>query len=130
MDIEAIEKELKKVRALASKILVTARCRKKPHPVTITPEWVVHKFLKQRGRCSYTGLPLQYKKKPGKKNMLISNPFRMTIDRIDSYKGYHPDNCCLAIWEANRFKGVRCANNFKRDFLKIYQPIIKSLLTK
>ena len=128
MQMKAIDKELNKIRILASRILVTAKCRKKPHPVSITPEWVVMKFLKQKGLCAYTGMPMQYGKRPGRKNKLISNPFKMTIDRIDSYKGYHADNCCLTIWEANRFKGVRCASNFKRDFLKVYQPIIKSLL--
>jgi hypothetical protein len=130
MDIKTVEKELKEIRNLAARILNTARFRKNPHPITITPSWVVNRYLKVKGRCEYTNIPMQYKKKRGKKNKLISNPFRLSIDRIDSYKGYHPDNCCLAIWEANRFKGVRFARNFKRDFLKTYQPIIKSLLSK
>jgi len=131
MTLNAVEKELDIIRNLAKSILNRAKFRKKnPHPITITPDWVVDRFLKVKGKCEYTGVPLYYKGKRGRKHHLISHPFRLTIDRIDSYKGYHPDNCRLCIWEANRFKGVRYAGNFKRDYLKTHGIIYKSITKK
>lgn len=131
MNLRDVEKELTIIRNLASIIISRAKSRKKnPHPVTITPNWVVNRFLKVKGKCEYTGVPLLYKGKRGRKHHLISHPFRLTIDRINSYKGYHPNNCRLCIWEANKFKGVRSAKNFRRDYLKYTTIILNSMKNK
>jgi len=129
MNLRDVEKELKIVRRLASSILSRANNRDNPHPITITPDWVVDRYLKVKGRCEYSGIPLHYKPKRGRKHHLISHPFRLTIDRIDSYKGYHPDNCKLCIWEINKFKGVRSAKNVRRDYTKYTTKILESMKT-
>jgi len=127
MNLKEVERELDTIRALAKGILNRAKYRSNPHFISITPDWVVNRFLKIKGRCEYTGVPLLYKGKRGKKNQNISHPFRLTIDRIDSNKGYHSNNCRLCIWEINRFKGVRSANNLLRDYKKYMNVIMDSI---
>jgi hypothetical protein len=52
----------------------------------------------QGGLCALTYAPL---------SMNGNNPWlRVSCDRIDSDKGYEPDNMQLTLWAANRFKGA------------------------
>lgn len=56
-------------------------------------EFILHLWDKQEGKCYYTGVDMKYV-------ALKKNPYQVSIDRIDSKKGYTKDNtvlCCQSI---------------------------------
>lgn len=61
-------------------------------------EFLALLWERQGGLCALTGAPLE---SDG------TNPWlRVSCDRIDSSKGYEPENMQLTLWAANRFKGA------------------------
>ena len=71
-----------------------------------TSEQALHEFLvelwvKQKGICNLTGLPMQQRVEKGTPNHMI-----VSVDRIDSDRHYSPDNLQLTCWFANRWKGT------------------------
>lgn len=73
--------------------------RKATREVTITLEDLRSQWLKQKGTCPYTGWVLENYVSCSYDSNLLKTPRRASIDRIDSSKGYTPDNIqfvCLA----------------------------------
>lgn len=62
---------------------------------TITYDDIVTLYNKQRGLCALTGWEL---------NCITRDPRLISIDRIDSDKGYTLDNIHLVAWAANKAK--------------------------
>ena len=54
---------------------------------------VLDMLEKQRGRCYYSGVPLEYKQ--------IHAPWRLSIERLDNSIGYTVENCVLIAIEFN-----------------------------
>lgn len=61
---------------------------------TITKEWCTQKWT---GRCELTGIEFAL-------NVAKRHPMSPSLDRIDSSKGYTPDNCQFVLWAINAFK--------------------------
>ena len=59
---------------------------------TITKEWIRERLAPQR--CELTGLRLEF-------SMVSNNPFKPSLDRIDTRRGYHPDNVRIVAWGIN-----------------------------
>lgn len=83
--------------------------------------WVLDQRDKQNNKCFYTGLDMIWS------TGLIDeirrmNPFAITIDRINSCKGYVRDNCVLATWRANCFKG----DGTYEEMLEFSHAIVKN----
>lgn len=77
---------------------VRTRARRSGLDFTLTSEWIDKRI--QKGICEMTGLPLKlYEGPSGSRHRC--NPFRPSIDRINSSKGYHPENCRLVCWIFN-----------------------------
>ena len=76
------------------------RAKKKGLEFTITGGWFRDKVF--NGVCEATGLPFDHTP-PTAKNK--SNPHGPSLDRMDSTKGYTPDNTKVVLWIHNRAKG-------------------------
>jgi len=69
------------------------RAKAKRLPFDLTPEWVEERL--SRGVCEVSGLPFELGSF-GRKH-----PYAPSLDRIDSTKGYTPDNCRVVLWAVN-----------------------------
>lgn len=80
----------------------------------ITSEYLLNIWEKQKGKCYYSGRNLQYNKikedLPDDKRI---HPERVSIDRIDSKKGYIEGNVVLCCWTANNIKQDLSIEEFK-----------------
>ena len=72
------------------------RAKAKGIPFALTHRWVQERLL--AGTCEVTGATFALSAgKPA--------PLSASIDRIDSSKGYTPENSRMVIWAFNRMKG-------------------------
>lgn len=79
-------------------------------------EFLFYLWNKQSGKCALTGLPMTYKFYEGRVNTNLS------IDRIDSSRGYTKDNVQLVCMVANQMK-----NDLSQDELfRICELIINN----
>ena len=72
---------------------IEKRAKEKNLEFNLTEEWLKEKL--ERGRCEATGIKFDTTKAP------FMNPFYPTIDRVDSSKGYTPENCRIVLWVVN-----------------------------
>ena len=77
----------------------------------ITYEFIINMLQKQDGKCKLSGIPLEYK------NNSLNN---ISIDRIDSNKGYTKDNIQLVTWAVNQSKNNLTNEQFLDLVSKIY----------
>jgi hypothetical protein len=70
------------------------RAKEKGYEFTLSREWVSEHLAV--GSCELTGIPFRKSDARGR-----CGPFHPSIDRIDSSKGYAPDNCRLILWALN-----------------------------
>jgi hypothetical protein len=77
------------------------RARKSGKEFTLTLEQIIDLWNKQEGKCALSGLDMTYDKTK------ISNrtPYTISLDRIDSGKGYTYNNCRLIVWALNALIG-------------------------
>lgn len=92
--------KLKKI----SKCLSTARGRKQPWPVHVDPYYVYKIGEAQNWKCAITGISLEFANNGKWWRGQKCNKEVMTIDRIDSSKGYVEGNIQLLCCEANAWK--------------------------
>lgn len=64
----------------------------------LTIDYLLYLWEKQNGQCALTGIPMTYKFYEGRVNTNLS------VDRIDSTKGYSKDNVQLVCMAANQMK--------------------------
>lgn len=74
--------------------------------------------MKQKGLCFYTGIKMNMTFEKGYK---VCHPFQLSVDRIDSSKGYLRDNIVLCCYCINNMKGEFEKDVIKEIFQKIYQ---------
>lgn len=79
------------------------RAKKKNLPVDIDLMYVLRLLEKQQGLCAVTGIELMPSATNTKKE---SNPWTVSVDRIDSTKGYTKDNIRLVCLMYNICKGI------------------------
>jgi hypothetical protein len=70
------------------------------HELTIDKKYIQELFIKQNGRCAISGMIMD-----DKYNLISNHPFQISVDRIDSNKGYIHGNCQLTLTFWNRAKG-------------------------
>jgi len=68
----------------------------------LEPQWFEERLV--RGRCELTGLPFVLNQS--------RHPFLPSPDRINSDKGYTPDNTRLILWMLNSAKGTATEEEF------------------
>lgn len=88
-------------------LLATSRnvARKRKHEFNLDIEYMYNLWDNQKGLCYYSKLPMI-------KSFNKKSPYQVSIDRIDSLKGYVKDNVCLCCLSINYAK-----NSFTKDEL-------------
>lgn len=69
------------------------------HEVTIDRQYLQELWLIQRGKCAISSLDMEEKY-----NLIPNHSLQISVDRIDSSKGYIPGNCQLTLTCFNRMK--------------------------
>jgi hypothetical protein len=105
-----------KVRVLAAK----HRAIRKKIIFDIDDEFITELFEKQKGLCKYSGVLLDISNTGGNDNQININS--LSIDRIDSDKGYTKDNVILVTAIVNTMKNDLSEN----EFLKIINKICET----
>ena len=85
--------------------------RKRKETMDITLDFLWEQYILQGGKCYYTGLPLQLNVKTAEGK---SNPYSISVDRIDSKLGYVKTNIVLTCLNINLFKNQMSLNEFTK----------------
>jgi len=92
-----------------------ARAKKKGMECSITLEWVEQKLL--AGFCEVTGIAFVME---GDRH-----PFLPSIDRIDSNKGYTPNNCRVVLWIINAAKQALPEEDFQSALRQVAEAVVE-----
>jgi hypothetical protein len=93
-----------------------------PREFNITVPFLMELFERQEGKCAISGLPMlttthRDECPEGER----CNPNKLSIDRIDSLRGYTEDNVQLVRWRANSMKMDMNINKYKEEILAQYE---------
>lgn len=69
------------------------RAKLRSQPFTLTFDDVLHMLWEQRGRCCYSGVPVNF--------WLPNSHWRISLERLDNKSGYTRGNCVLVAAEFN-----------------------------
>lgn len=83
-------------RALALWHATRTRAEASGIEFTITVDWVRERVV--RGYCELSGIKFDFSAAGTKSRGL---PYSPSIDKVDSYRGYTPDNCRVICWAFN-----------------------------
>jgi hypothetical protein len=95
------------------------RSKKKGLEVGVTQEFLLSTLQKSNYICAVTGLKMNLEIHPRKN----ANPFKASLDRIDSNKGYTEDNVQWVCWAVNQMKSDRTAEEFEFWIKALYKAI-------
>lgn len=84
--------------------LLRASGRERPQPIEIDIDYLLLIGFKQKWICNLAGTPLEFTRGGQWWQRKWCNPNSCTIDRIDSNKGYIPNNIQLLTWKINSLK--------------------------
>lgn len=73
------------------------RCVGMQREFDLSQEWLIAELERCDYRCTLTGIPFQADRIDGKR----VNPFAPSIDRIDTSRGYTPNNVRLVLTSVN-----------------------------
>jgi len=90
------------------------RAERKKLSVEITKDDIISLYYKQNGICVLSGKRMLFEHNKNETNQSIVNPWNISVDRLDSSKGYSIDNIQLICTIINMTKG-------KLSNLKLYQ---------
>ena len=90
------------------------RSRKKGFGFNITKEDIQNLYIEQKGKCAITGIKMTF---------IANDKYKISLDRIDSSKGYLKNNVQLLCWWVNRCK----SNYSKHDLLVFAHGIIRKM---
>jgi hypothetical protein len=115
----------KKVRSelkgFMSQLLHGAKTRasKKGFDFDIDAEFLTEMLTDSGYKCAVTGIEMNLFSSGRKK----ANPFKCSLDRIDSSKGYTKDNVRFVCWAVNQMKADRTDEEFKFWIDTLYMAI-------
>ena len=95
------------------------RSKKKSLVVEVTQEFLLGLLQKSNYLCAVTGLEMNLETHLRKK----ANPFKASLDRIDSSKGYTEENIQWVCWAVNQMKSDRTEEEFEFWIKTLYKAI-------
>lgn len=90
------------------------RAKKKGFGFNLTKDYIQEIYLNQQGKCAITGIKMTF---------IANDKYKISLDRIDSKKGYLKNNVQLLCWWVNRCK----SNYSKQDLLVFAHGVIRSM---
>jgi hypothetical protein len=90
------------------------RSKKKGFGFNISKRDIEDLYVKQHGKCAITGINMTF---------IANDKYKISLDRIDSKKGYLKNNVQLLCWWVNRCK----SNYSKSDLLVFAHGILRSM---
>ena len=113
-------KKLKKtwqIRNPASSLLTNCKSRAKDKGLefSLTLEWVKQRL--KAGVCEVTGIDFLLGS--------LRHPFLPSIDRIDSSKGYTPENCRVVLWIINTAKHTLSEGDFQSALRQVAEAVVE-----
>lgn len=100
-------------------VALRRRCKAKHRQLTITDDDLIALYLAQEGRCALSGRHLVINP------VDVRNPDALSIDRIDSSKGYTPDNIRLVTTSVNLALSDLGTPAFVRMCVSVVQALAK-----
>ena len=91
------------------------RAKVKGREFSLTPEWVEQRLL--AGACEVTGIPFVLG--------VFRHAFLPSIDRIDSSKGYTPENCRVVLWMINAAKNDLAEDDFLSALRQVAEAVVE-----
>jgi hypothetical protein len=82
---------------------------------TLTVEWIEQRLL--QGVCEVTGIAFVIGS--------TKHPFLPSVDRIDSDKGYTPDNCRIVLWIINAAKQALPEDDFQSALRQVAEAVVE-----
>lgn len=98
-------------------IVTCAKLRNKEHQDSVTWETLYAIWIEQKGLCKYSGVPL---------SLEAHHPHKVSLDRIDSSKGYIEGNLQLVSASVNRMKQEFTEEFFLQMCKKITDNVSKT----
>lgn len=92
-----------------------ARTERKQLPIDIDIRFLADMYKQQEGFCALTGIKMETTPVPGRR----TNPYVVSLDRIESHLGYTKNNVRLVIWCINRALGEWGEQQFE-EVIKAY----------
>jgi hypothetical protein len=89
-----------------------AGAEKRGHEWDLTIEALEALYVQQRGRCALTGAPLVVALRSQVERHEVDPDAVVSLDRIDSSRGYVPGNVQLVSWATNRAKSDLSSSAF------------------
>ena len=83
---------------------ISRRSKEKGWEIEFNREYIEELYNKQNGRCFYTDEPMNLGYHRDKKDLYSLNFHNISVDRIDSQKGYTMENTVLCCWGINNMK--------------------------
>jgi len=88
------------------------KCKIKNLHFDLTKEFLFDLYIKQKGKCFYTGLDIKH-------NVGCHQFDSISVDRLNPNIGYTQDNIVLAAFAINSFKGMMSEEEFKKYLILI-----------
>jgi len=111
-------------KKLFSDIMHNCAKRSKKLDILINVSDIKDLYNKQGGICALSGLKMTFDTYMEKGNQHIINKYNMSVDRIDSNKGYTKDNIQLVCAIINRMK----TDLEDKEFINLCETIVKHAL--
>ena len=104
-DAERVLKHTNTLKGRLNRLVIGARAssKAKKYDFSITLNDLFELWEKQNGLCSYTNWPM---------STITHDPYLVSIDRINSDKGYILSNIQLTCWQVNRAKSFMSNSDF------------------
>ena len=121
------EKKAKIILETTGMVIASSNLDLSADDFDITPEWCLEQRDKQLNRCTYSGLEMIWAIGYMADGLSLRlNPYVVSIDRVDSTKGYTKDNCVLVCWKVNAFK----SDGNAQELLEFSMAIVDNLSKK
>ena len=99
---------------------IRSNAHKRNINVDITLQDIIDCYKKQNGLCMLTGIKMTYKYDIRTENSSWNkNPYNISVDRIDSNKGYELNNIHCVCSSVNRFKMANSVDRYINIMMKI-----------